>query len=70
MSNPAITKEAYEAVFVHNTAGAAILDQLKNKYWTGKVYKEGDASHSIYQLGQREVIRFILGQLGQLKHGD
>lgn len=66
-----IDAQAYQAVFVANTTGQKVLEELSARFYDIASYAREDPYHTAYNEGQRNVIRFILAKLAQLPNaGD
>jgi hypothetical protein len=73
MSRRAVSAQTYAAIFEDDPRGAAILDDLANRFARQPVVDKGgiDAVLQTYRRsGNREVVNFILLRIGQARSGD
>lgn len=65
--------EMYSRVFVGHGEGAIVLEDLVARFHDRRVYVTGGeegARETQRRAAQQEVIRFILGQIGQVQRGE
>lgn len=56
-------------VFQNSPAGAKVLEHLSSRFYDTSLYSKGDPYDSVYRLGQRDVVAYIINSLAtaQLK---
>ena len=67
------TPEMYSRVFEGHAEGAILLEDLVARFYDKRSFTPGGvegARMTEFKEGRREVVRFILAQLGQVKDGD
>jgi hypothetical protein len=56
-------KKLMWVVFQNDPAGIKILEHLSSRFYDAPVYTKGDPHDTIYRLGQRDVIKYIINML-------
>lgn len=66
---PTVTPEMYSRVFVQNPEGALVLEDLLSRFHDRRIWASGGVEggrETERRAAQMEVLRFILGRVGQL----
>jgi hypothetical protein len=67
MNDNKVTPQTYAAAFIHNPAGAAILEVLHRLYYDTDAFDADPYVHA-RNAGRRDVVRHILIKLGQAEN--
>jgi hypothetical protein len=68
--NEQLKPQTYQSVFSVHPAGQKVLEELSARFYDIASYTKNDSHETAFKEGQRSVLRFIIGKLGQIEAGE
>lgn len=65
--NEPLHSQTYQTAFSAHPAGQKVLEELTARFYDIASYTKNDSHETAFKEGQRSVLRFIIGKLGQIE---